>query len=132
MKFLVDNPLSPRVAELLREAGHDVVHVRDRGLQETDDEELFDLAAAEGRTVVSADTDFGALLALRGQMRPSRSVSESCPDTLLEGLALSAEQEATRAPTCQSTNMPACGAPVLTVAPGHSGQLNLGVQRVPG
>lgn len=71
MKFLVDNPLSPRVAELLREAGHDVVHVRDRGLQETDDEELFDLAAAEGRTVVSADTDFGALLALRGQMRPS-------------------------------------------------------------
>ena len=71
MKFLVDNPLSPRVAEFLREAGHDVVHVRDRGLQETDDEELFDLAAAEGRTVVSADTDFGALLALRGQMRPS-------------------------------------------------------------
>ena len=70
MKFLVDNPLSPRVAEFLREAGHDVVHVRDRGLQETDDEELFDLAA-EGRTVVSADTDFGALLALRGQMRPS-------------------------------------------------------------
>jgi VanZ family protein len=28
--------------------------------------------------------------------------------------------------------MPALGAPVLTVAPGHSGQLNLGVQRVPG
>jgi predicted nuclease of predicted toxin-antitoxin system len=52
VKFLVDNPLSPRVAELLREAGHDVVYVRDRGLQETDDEELFDLAAAEGRTVV--------------------------------------------------------------------------------
>jgi predicted nuclease of predicted toxin-antitoxin system len=29
MRFLVDENLSPRLADYLRSAGHDVVHVRD-------------------------------------------------------------------------------------------------------
>lgn len=90
MRFLIDSPLSPGLAEALRLRGHDAVHVRDLGLQAAEDREIYRRAAAEGRTIVSADTDFGTLLALTRESKPSvvifRRSSNRRPDRQIEVL----------------------------------------------
>ncbi len=71
MRFLIDNALSPILATLLEQAGHNALHVRVIELHRSDDAVIFDRAAVEDRIVISADTDFGTLLATRSAQKPS-------------------------------------------------------------
>ncbi|MBA7542634.1 hypothetical protein ES705_34958 [subsurface metagenome] len=71
MRLLIDNALSPIVAEKLKQAGHDAVHVRELGMQCAPDDEIFKVAEEQERTLISADTDFGAILSLRDKCKPS-------------------------------------------------------------
>ena len=71
MRFLVDQCLSVELTKRLAAAGHDAVHVASYGLSRADDEAVLARAATEGRVLVSADTDFGGLLAARDFTVPS-------------------------------------------------------------
>ena len=88
MRLLVDQNLARRVAVSLHAAGHDAVHVSDRGLADAEDDEIVELAISERRTIVSEDTDFGALLIAAGERAPSyvllRSAQPLTPDDQVE------------------------------------------------
>lgn len=64
MRFLVDMPLSPKLAAWLSANGHDAIHASQAGLSQATDEDILQHAAAEQRIIVTADLDFPRLLAL--------------------------------------------------------------------
>lgn len=53
------------------EAGLEAIHVRQLGLARAPDEIVFERAESDRRVLVSADTDFGTILALRDARYPS-------------------------------------------------------------
>jgi predicted nuclease of predicted toxin-antitoxin system len=71
LRFLLDENLSPELVNPLVDAGHDVVHVRSIGLLRAPDRTVLERARIEHRIIVSADTDFGQLLAHSQDPLPS-------------------------------------------------------------
>lgn len=67
MKFLLDENLSPKLLAHFPGA----VHIYDTLTAGTSDEEIFSFAKDQGLTIITGDTDFGALLAAKGDSRPS-------------------------------------------------------------
>jgi predicted nuclease of predicted toxin-antitoxin system len=88
VRFLIDNALSPQLARGLLAAGHDAVHVREMDLAAAEDEIIFDVALAEERVIVSADTDFGSLLAERQEKKPSFILFRRVADEPQQQLAI--------------------------------------------
>jgi predicted nuclease of predicted toxin-antitoxin system len=84
VRLLIDANLSPKVAARIRSGGHEAVHVADIGLLTASDEVILAHAATSGQVIISADTDFGELLAVSGASRPSvvllRSADHLTPD----------------------------------------------------
>ena len=62
VKFIVDAQLPPALARALREGGHDVQSVRELGLQEAEDSDIWDYALANHAAVITKDQDFAERL----------------------------------------------------------------------
>jgi len=71
MKIVIDVCLSRQVAEALTNAGFDAVHWFNIGGPKAKDAMIMAWAQEEGRMVVTADTDFGHLLAKSSGASPS-------------------------------------------------------------
>jgi predicted nuclease of predicted toxin-antitoxin system len=71
MKILVDMNLSPGWVNYLAEAGFESVHWSTIGSPDAADTQLMQWAAAHEFVVLTADLDFGAILAASQGARPS-------------------------------------------------------------
>jgi predicted nuclease of predicted toxin-antitoxin system len=63
MQWLPDMGVSRRVAEWLRQQGHDAVHLRDLQRHRLSDDLIFEKASRENRIVLTFDVDFGDIAA---------------------------------------------------------------------
>jgi predicted nuclease of predicted toxin-antitoxin system len=71
IRFIIDQQLPPMLAERLRQAGHEAVHVREIGMSGAKDSNIWRHAAKHGYVVISKDRDFvppSGLAAERGPL----------------------------------------------------------------
>ena len=71
MRILLDQGVSPKLVEPLRELGHECSHVRLVGLGDAADREILDFAATGDWVIVTHDADFVRLLVEHGSDWPS-------------------------------------------------------------
>lgn len=67
MRFLADMGVSLRVVDWPRAGGHDLVHLRQQGLQTLPNGDILEKAACEQRIVLTFDLGFGEILAASGK-----------------------------------------------------------------
>ena len=83
MRLLLDANLSPRVVNILAEHGIEASHLADVLPLDASDDQILELAARDGTVLVTADGDFGMLLAVRRADGPSmihlRNVNDLTP-----------------------------------------------------
>jgi predicted nuclease of predicted toxin-antitoxin system len=71
VNFVLDENLAEALGDLLGSAGHGAVHVRNVGLQSASDLVVLDYAASQRAVLISADADFGSILAATHRTAPS-------------------------------------------------------------
>lgn len=71
MKFLVDMPLSPKTVNFLKNMGFEAIRVSELGMAKSKDREIFDYAEKHDMILLSADLDFGTILAFTHSIKPS-------------------------------------------------------------
>ena len=86
MRLKLDENLSRSAAELCRAAGHDVMTVRDQGLQGAPDEKVFAVSARESRALVTLDRDLGQVLRFPPSSSAGIVIIEAGPRATHRGL----------------------------------------------
>ncbi|MCW7074785.1 MAG: DUF5615 family PIN-like protein [Candidatus Methanospirare jalkutatii] len=71
MKFLVDMALSPKTVKVLRDSGYEAIRVNELGMAKSKDREILAYAKKNDMVVITADLDFGDILANTGHKKPS-------------------------------------------------------------
>lgn len=71
MRFLADMGISPLVVQHLCSKGHDAIHLREQGLHRLPDSDIVTKAVDEQRVLLTADLDFGYLIAIARSSLPS-------------------------------------------------------------
>lgn len=63
LRFIIDAQLPPALADFLQSKGHDAVALREIGLRDADDPDIWDRARADGAIIVTKDEDFALMVA---------------------------------------------------------------------
>lgn len=71
MKLLLDMNLSPKLASMLQDEGHEAVHWSTVGDPRASDQELLLWSIENGHIILTHDLDFGAILATSKAQYPS-------------------------------------------------------------
>lgn len=99
MKFLLDMGISGRAGNWLQDQGYDIVHLSDVGLFDLPDADIITKAIKEDKIILTADMDFGHILAFSKSDTVSViqfRLSDFTPAALIEKLQLVLEKFSTQ------------------------------------